>query len=80
MEDLRTNILKAVKYKLQELIEEDIDENYNFYDAGGNSMLAIHFLSWLSNYYQVNLTVKDLFENNILELTEIIKQENEATV
>jgi hypothetical protein len=80
MEQVQSAALPALKDKLIDLIEEEIDVNDNFYDVGGNSLLAIQFLNWISHCYKVDFTVKDLFEKTILELAAMIEANMECFV
>jgi acyl carrier protein len=74
--DITQTVRSAVSAKLMELIEEEIDLEENFYDLGGNSMLAIQFLSWIFEHYHIQFNIKDLFEKTISELCDqMLKQQ-----
>ena len=47
--------------------------NYNFFDIGGDSLLAIKLSAMILSVFNVNISVKDIFDNpNIYELSKLI--------
>lgn len=72
-------INKLIKVKLAELLEEEPELDCNFYDTGGNSMIAISFLSWIKDQFEVELSIKDLFELTIFEIIEQINNKQSQT-
>uniref|UniRef100_UPI0030F47845 non-ribosomal peptide synthetase n=1 Tax=Paraglaciecola sp. TaxID=1920173 RepID=UPI0030F47845 len=47
---------------LLKLDHTDISVNANFFELGGHSLLAMRAVTNIKKYFQVNLTVKDIFE------------------
>lgn len=66
--------LEILKEKLEEMLEEKInlDAKSNFYDVGGNSLLAMEFLNYLNNNFNVAINIKDLFEKSIFDIASMI--------
>ncbi|MGE7607510.1 phosphopantetheine-binding protein [Peribacillus frigoritolerans] len=60
----------------QEILEQEtIDTDSNFFDLGGNSLLAMQFIQMVKNNLGVRLPIKVMFEQStIKELSVLIKQ------
>ena len=55
---------------------EQVGRSDNFFALGGHSLLAVEALTRLQQQWQVELTVRDLFENPVLqELAQLIEQQ-----
>lgn len=68
-------VTDKIKKFLSGLLEtNDIDLNHNFYDMGGNSLLGIQFMSFIHENFNMELTIKELFENNIIDLIDNIEK------
>ncbi|MFJ7367048.1 phosphopantetheine-binding protein [Peribacillus frigoritolerans] len=71
---------KLIEEKLigfwQEILEQEtIDTDSNFFDLGGNSLLAMQFIQMVKNNLGVRLPIKVMFEQStIKELSVLIKQ------
>jgi acyl carrier protein len=60
----------------QEILEQEtIDTDSDFFDLGGNSLLAMQFIQMVKNNLGVRLPIKVMFEQStIKELSVLIKQ------
>ncbi len=59
--DFVVNELKALWSKILEI--EDININANFFDLGGNSVIAIRLMQFISDSFNVDISINTLFEN-----------------
>lgn len=58
------------------LNHQQIGRNDNFFSLGGNSLLAVEALTRLQQHWQINLTVRDLFEHPELQnVAKLIEQQ-----
>lgn len=68
-------IINLLKTELQTIVEiEEVDIEDNFYDIGGNSLLAMQFMDTIENHFNVEVSIKDLFEQNIRSLATLIEE------
>ena len=64
----KTETEKQLAKIWSELLEvEQIGRDDDFFELGGDSLLAIHFVSKIANIFRVELSVKDVLENTTLE-------------
>ena len=64
----KTETEKQLAKIWSELLEvEQIGREDDFFELGGDSLLAIHFVSKIANIFRVELSVKDVLENTTLE-------------
>ncbi|KJL02533.1 MULTISPECIES: acyl carrier protein [Priestia] len=65
---------ELISYWKEILEYEDFSEDSNFFDLGGNSLLAMQFIQMVKNNMGVKLPIKVIFEQStIKELTTLIK-------
>lgn len=62
----------ATELKIAAMWEEllhttEVSKNDDFFDMGGDSLIAIHLLTKLESEFHVEITVKDIIENSELE-------------
>ncbi|MGE7595453.1 phosphopantetheine-binding protein [Peribacillus frigoritolerans] len=66
---------KLIGFWKEILEQETIDTDSNFFDLGGNSLLAMQFIQMVKNNLGVRLPIKVMFEKStIKELSVLIKQ------
>ncbi|MBT2614011.1 MULTISPECIES: phosphopantetheine-binding protein [unclassified Bacillus (in: firmicutes)] len=66
---------KLIGFWNEILEQETIDTDSNFFDLGGNSLLAMQFIQMVKNNLGVRLPIKVMFEQStIKELSVLIKQ------
>lgn len=66
---------KLIGFWKEILEQETIDTDSNFFDLGGNSLLAMQFIQMVKNNLGVRLQIKVMFEQStIKELSVLIKQ------
>jgi acyl carrier protein len=66
---------KLIGFWKEILEQETIDTDSNFFDLGGNSLLAMQFIQMVKNNLGVRLPIKVMFEQStIKELSGLIKQ------
>ncbi|MED3788673.1 phosphopantetheine-binding protein [Peribacillus frigoritolerans] len=66
---------KLIRFWKEILEQETIDTDSNFFDLGGNSLLAMQFIQMVKNNLGVRLPIKVMFEQStIKELSVLIKQ------
>lgn len=67
-----------VEMKLSELWKnifkmDKVGSNYNFFDIGGDSLLAIKLVSMINSVFKINITVAEIYKNsNLNELAKYI--------
>ena len=65
---------ELISYWKEILEYEDFSEDSNFFDLGGNSLLAMQFIQMVKNNMGVKLPIKVIFEQSTFkELTTLIK-------
>ncbi|MBD8033051.1 phosphopantetheine-binding protein [Solibacillus merdavium] len=66
---------ELLEYLRNILGKEDININHNFFESGGNSLLAMQFIQMIKNNMGIKLPVKVIFEKpTIHELSILISQ------
>ncbi|MCM3675834.1 MULTISPECIES: phosphopantetheine-binding protein [Peribacillus] len=66
---------KLIGFWKEILEQETIGADSNFFDLGGNSLLAMQFIQMVKNNMGVRLPIKVMFEQStIQELSVLIKQ------
>ncbi|MFE4812987.1 phosphopantetheine-binding protein [Peribacillus simplex] len=66
---------KLIGFWKEILEQETIGTDSNFFDLGGNSLLAMQFIQMVKNNMGVRLPIKVMFEQStIRELSVLIKQ------
>ena len=67
---MNSTIATQVQDKIKELLEEPnlMEFDQNFYEIGGNSLLAMDFLGFIYKQFNVELNIKDLFTKSINDI------------
>lgn len=66
---------ELLEYLSNVLGKEDVTVNHNFFESGGNSLLAMQFIQMIKNNMGIKLPVKVIFEKpTIHELSILISQ------
>jgi acyl carrier protein len=72
----KLSIIERLQTELKNIIEIDnIDVEDNFFDIGGNSLLVMQFMDYVDENFSVELSIKDLFEKNILAIACLIEKQ-----
>lgn len=67
----QSDLINEVSNFVKNILELDtVDLSYNFYDLGGHSMLAIEFINFMKNTFDIEVTANDLFEFDLNEIIE----------
>lgn len=67
-------VSRAIELFLKKILEVDqVDLKDNFYDMGGNSLLAIQLITFINEQFGYNVSNKELFEMNFSEIIMSIK-------
>ncbi len=79
--DVLENILKEKFCELLDLKMDEIDLDSDFFAMGGNSLIAMKFLSQLRENFDVEITLTDLFmTSTIREMKELLEEKNAVLV
>jgi acyl carrier protein len=66
---------ELLEYLRVVLGKEDVSVNHNFFESGGNSLLAMQFVQMIKNNMGIKIPVKVIFEKpTIQELSILINQ------
>lgn len=66
---------ELLEYLSNILGEEDVSVNHNFFESGGNSLLAMQFIQMIKKNMGIKLPIKVIFEKpTIQELSILISQ------
>jgi len=75
------NLMNEIKiFWLEVFMIDDVNINSNFFDLGGNSVIAIRLMQIISDHFNVEISINTLFENPTLNTLTSAISKNLTTV